>query len=83
MAKPKDEKKLPIVVKQKPEEPVAPEIIAKAIIDIAESARKALSAGLTREAIVTLIHAQGGVGKPDIRMVLNNLSDLRRHWCTR
>jgi hypothetical protein len=71
------------VIKQKPEEPIAPEIIAQAIIDISTNAQKALSAGLSKEAIVTLIHAQGGVGKPDIRRVLDNLASLRRDWCTR
>jgi hypothetical protein len=73
-----------ITVKQKPEEPpIAPQIIADAIIQIAENTHKALAAGLSKEAIVTLIHAQGGVGKPDIRIVLDNLNNLRRHWCTR
>jgi hypothetical protein len=82
MAKQASDKKPAVVVKQT-EEPIAPEVIASSIIEISENFRKALASGLTREAIVTLIHAQGGVGKPDIRTVLANLADMRRHWCTR
>lgn len=73
---------VPVVV-QEPDKPIAEEIIAKAIIDISEATKKALNAGLKREAIVTLIHANSSVGKPHIRLVLNNLESLRQTWCTR
>lgn len=77
------EKKLVPVVKQKPEEPIAPEIIAKALIDMSEGIKKALSAGLKREAIVVLIQARTKISQRDIYLVMENLEHLRSFWCTR
>lgn len=70
-----------VVVKQDTEKPIPVELIAQAIIDISEAVNKALNAGLTREAIVTLIWASSGVGKSSIRAVLDDLANLRRKWC--
>jgi hypothetical protein len=72
-----------VTLKQNPEEPIAVEIIVKAIMDISENMRNVLSAGLTKEAIVTLVHAKSGVGKTDIRTVIDNLADLRKDWCSK
>lgn len=70
-------------VKQNPEQPVAAEVIAEAILGISESMKRLSTSGLKRKAIVTLIHDQSGIGKRDIEIVLNNLESLRADWCTR
>jgi hypothetical protein len=72
-----------VVVKQTQEEPIAPEVIAQAIIRISDNMQKTLQAGLSRAAIVTLIRARGGVGKREVETVLSNLANLRRDWCTK
>jgi hypothetical protein len=72
-----------VKVKQNPEQPVAAEVIAEAILGISESMKRLSTSGLKRKAIVTLIHDQSGIGKRDIEIVLNNLESLRADWCTR
>lgn len=58
------------------EEPAAPEIIEKAIIDLAAGMAAINRSRLKRETLVTLLHANSSVGKPAIRVILNNLDDL-------
>jgi hypothetical protein len=75
--------KIKIEIQQDPEAPIAAEVIAKAIIDIDASAKAILTAGLKYETIVTLIHDHSGLSKRDIRLVLNNLADMRQTWCSK
>jgi hypothetical protein len=72
-----------VVVKQAADAPVAAEIIAQAIIDISDAAKRLNNAGLKRRAVVALIHDVSGIAKRDIEIVLNNLESLREQWCTR
>jgi hypothetical protein len=72
-----------VVIKQQPDEPVAAEVIARAIIGISDSMKKLSTSGLKRKAIVALIHDHSGIRKGDIEIVLNNLEALRETWCTR
>lgn len=58
------------------DEPAPAEIIERAIIDLAAGMKALDSSRLKRETIVTLLHASSGVGKPHIRLILNNLADL-------
>ena len=74
-------KKVKVVVTQ-PEEPIAAEIIATAIVKISEATQALLSAGLKRDAIIILIHARSHVGMRDIELVLNNLATLKENWTT-
>jgi hypothetical protein len=77
------EKMNKITVKQQPDEPVAAEVIARAIIDISDSMKKLSTSGLKRKAVVALIHDHSGIRKGDIEIVLNNLEALRETWCSR
>lgn len=72
-----------VTVKQHPDEPVATEIIARAIIDISDAMKKLSTSGLKRKAIVALVHDTSGIRKGDIEIVLNNLESLRETWCSR
>lgn len=72
-----------VSVKQDEQAPIAAEIMAKAIIDIAEAMKRLGNSGLRRKAVVALIHDTSGIGKRDIEIVLNNLESLRATWCTR
>lgn len=73
----------PAVV-QAPDQPeVGAQIIAQSIVQISESMKAILRAGLKRQTIITLIHAHSGVPKRSVELVLNNLEALREIWCTR
>jgi hypothetical protein len=72
-----------VTVRQQPDEPIAVEVIARAIIDISDAMKKLSTSGLKRRAIVALIHDHSGIGKRDIEIVLNNLESLRETWCSR
>lgn len=54
----------------------APEIVAQALVDIAEGFRKFETSRLGRRALVTLIHDHSSVSRRDIELVLNNLAQL-------
>lgn len=62
------------------EDPVAAEIIADSIVQIAEAVRVMENTRLTRRAIVALIHEHSKVSKGQIELVLNNLSSLESIW---
>lgn len=70
-------------VKQDPQEPVAAEIVAKAIIDISDAMKKLSNSGLKRTAIIALVHDSTGLPKRVVNSVLTSLEDLRTEWCTR
>ncbi|HEX8098125.1 MAG TPA: hypothetical protein VF507_08820 [Pyrinomonadaceae bacterium] len=68
------------IVPAQGEEPMAAEIIEQSIVEIADAMRRIERTRLTRDAIVTLIHAKSKVPKRDIEIVLNNLEGLERTW---
>jgi len=63
-----------------PEPPIAAEIIATAIVDIAQAMKAINNTRLTRKAIVALIQDQSKLSKNTINIVLNNLNDLEKDW---
>jgi hypothetical protein len=72
------------VVVQEPDGPVvAAEVIATALIEISTATKAMLRAGLKYETIVTLIHANSGVSKTNVRLVLNNLESMKETWCSK
>lgn len=68
---------------EQPGEPIPAEIIASAIVKISEATTAMLRAGLKYETIVTLVHDNSKVAKRDIRLVLNNLSELKENFCSK
>jgi len=71
----------PVVVKPGDgSEPIPAEIIENSIVEIAEAMRKIEKTRLTRRAIITLIHANSGVPKGQIELVLNNLDAMEKIW---
>lgn len=69
-----------VEVKQDPEKPIPAELMAQAIVDIADAMKKLNASRLTRAAIVTLIKDKSGIDKNKIEIVLNNLDELERNW---
>jgi len=63
-----------------PEPTIAAEIIATAIVDIAQAMKAINNTRLTRKAIVALIQDQSKLSKNTINIVLNNLNDLEKDW---
>lgn len=73
-------KETKIQVKQDPENEVATEIMAQAIIDISRGVKLLLNGRLKREAVVILIKEKSGISKRNIEIVLNNLVELEELW---
>lgn len=69
-----------VIVKQPENKPVAAEIIASSIVDIAESFKRISNSRLTRRAVITLIHEDSKIARRDIELVLSNLESLERVW---
>lgn len=69
-----------VKIVQDPEKPVAPKVIAEAIVEIAKAMRTINATRLTRRAIVTLIHEHSKVARSTIELVLNNLDALETTW---
>jgi hypothetical protein len=78
----------PARVSLKGAEDVGPEILAQAIVDVSEAAKKLLAGPLTERAIVILIqdscgHTAGGskaVSQESIKLVLHAAADLRHRY---
>jgi hypothetical protein len=70
-----------VTVIEDPENPVPVEIMAQAIVDVAEAAKKLLAGPLTRRAVVLLIYdnLRGRVTKSDIEDVLDGAKSLDRY----
>lgn len=64
------------------EENIAPAVLAKAIVDVAEAAKNILSGPLKRRAIVVLLQDSIGPGitKKQIEQVLDAAADLKRNY---
>lgn len=69
-----------IVQKPEPAEQIPAEVIASAIVELAQGMRKLNETRLKRDAIVTLIARSSNVARSTIEIVLNNLEDLERAW---
>jgi hypothetical protein len=70
-----------VKVEQNPEEPVERPVLATAIKAISFHMERLVKSGLNERAIVCLVHDYSGVGKPDIRAVLDSLKNLERMFC--
>ena len=73
----------PVAVKQDEQEPIAAEVMAKAIIQISEATKKMLRAGLKQRTIEILVSAQSGISRKTVGIVVNNLADLRQDFCSK
>lgn len=58
--------------------PVPVEILERAIVDLAAGMKRMTASRLKQEALVALLHDHSKVGKPQIRCVLNCLTELER-----
>lgn len=69
-------------VTQKAEAPVERNVLAQAIVDISSAMKKLTASGLTRNAVIVLVHDRlQCVGKRDIGYVFDALADLERQFC--
>lgn len=68
------------VIQKEGEKEIGPEIIAQSIVEISKAMRRINNSRLTRDAIVTLIARKSGVGRENIDVVMNNLTDLENTW---
>lgn len=63
-----------------PDAEVGAELLAKAIVDVSDAARKLLDSPLKMRAILVLIHDASDVPLVQIRKVLESAADLRREY---
>lgn len=70
----------PTIVPAPGDTPAGPEIIEKAIIDLAAGMKRLNNTRLKRDTIVALLHDHSGVAKRTIQIVLNNLESLEEIW---
>lgn len=70
-----------VAVKQDPENPVLPEVLASSIKKLADSVTMWHRAGLKQRVLVLLLHDLSRVGISDITCVLNSIAALEREYC--
>lgn len=69
-----------IVQPQPPAEQIPAEVLADAIVKIADGMRALNESRLKRDAVVTLIARTSKISRSNIEIVLNNLEELERTW---
>lgn len=69
-----------VKIVQDVEKPIAAEVIAQSIVDIAQGMKKLSGTRLTRKAIVALIHEHSKIARSTIEVILNNLESLETTW---
>jgi hypothetical protein len=63
------------------EEKITTEILAKSIRDLAEGYKRLMAAGLTKYAIVVLLHGiTPSIGKKEIETILNSMEQLEAYY---
>lgn len=67
-------------VKRAEIDPVPFEVLEQEILGIAEGMRRINATRLSRKAIVALIHANSGIAKRTIEVVIENLENLEGNW---
>lgn len=72
-----------IQVKQNPDKPVDPIVLADAIVSASDSMKRLLSSGLNRRAIIILISTDTGFGQRQVGDFLNSLENLAARYTTR
>lgn len=65
-----------VSVKKDEQNPEPVELIAKSIIELSEGMRRINATRLTRKSLVILLNAHSKVGKADIEIILNCLTEL-------
>jgi hypothetical protein len=69
-----------VTVKQDDEKPVEVEVLAQAIVDIGNAAKRLASSRLNRRAVVVLLNDMTGIAKGTIEVVLNSLEQLEMRY---
>lgn len=66
-----------VVVKQDAEKPVEVEVLAQAIVDIANAGKRLASSRLNRKAVIVLLAHDTGLGQGTVRTVLEGIESLQ------
>jgi len=69
-----------VKVTQDPDAPVEKEVLATAILQISEAAKKLYKTGLNKKAVVALINDDTKLGKGLVETVLNSLESLAKKY---
>lgn len=76
-------KRREVTVKQDPENPLPIEILAESIVKVSDGMKAVFDAGLTRRALVILIHDRlNGITRESIGAVLDTIPELKDHYLT-
>lgn len=63
-----------------PDPEIGPELLAQAILDVSEAAKKLLNSPLKRRALLLLLRDASGIGMDECGRVLDAAADLRRTY---
>lgn len=66
-----------VVVKQDAEKPVEVEVLAQAIVDIANAGKRLAASRLNRKAVIVLLAHDTGLGQGTVRTVLEGIESLQ------
>lgn len=69
-----------VKIVQNADEPIAAEVIAEAIIRIADGMKRITASGLNRRGLMVLLAASTGMAQSHIRTVLEGLDSLRANY---
>lgn len=72
-----------VKVVQDEAEPIPVNVLAKAIKDISDAAKRLTASGLTRNAVAVLIAHDTKLGLGTVRTVLDSIGDLQRNFLER
>lgn len=72
--------KIPVITQPAEGEEVPAEIIAMAIVELAQAMKRLSATRLKREAIIALLHESSKLPRKTIALVLNNLESLEETW---
>lgn len=67
-------------VTQDPNAPVAPSVLAQAIVDLAAAAKRLSTSKLNQKAVVILLNHSTGVPQRDIKYVLAGIEQLQKDY---
>lgn len=65
-----------VVVKQEPEKPVEVEVLARAIVEIGNAAKRLAASALNRKAVIVLLAHETKLPQGTIKSVLDGIADL-------
>lgn len=72
---------MPRIKVQKSDPPESKVVLAEAIVNIGNAAKKLSESGLNEKAVIILLQAETKLSRRDIKLILDSLKQLQRWYC--